>query len=198
MFGTFASVNDLYSSRLSDALSFASEQFKQKTRKGSNTPYLLHLLQVATWVGDYGGSEEQIIAALLHDYLEDIEGAQMEIVTQRFGSHVATMIEMLSDSAAQTPKPRWRPRKERYIQRLRYASAEIKLIACCDKLHNALSIVQDFQEVGELIWSRFSADKADTLWYYEEVTKALGHQWRHVALERLSNAVEQLRHIAKK
>ncbi|MEE2829203.1 MAG: HD domain-containing protein, partial [Myxococcota bacterium] len=74
-----------YSHRMDEALALVTEAFRNKRRKSTEIPYLSHLLQVAVWVAERGGSEEQIIAALLHDYLEDIEGSSAEELEAGFG-----------------------------------------------------------------------------------------------------------------
>lgn len=176
---------------MDEALALAAGAFRGRVRKGTGVPYLTHLLQVATWVFEEGGDEEQFIAALLHDYVEDIEGASIAELQGRFGERVARIVDGLTDAYVR-PKPPWQQRKEVYIARLRTAPAEIKLVAVCDKLHNASSMLRDLDRVGEALWGRFSASKQQTLWYYRTVTEALGEGWSHPLLERLQAVVRQL------
>lgn len=180
-----------YGPRVDDALALAAASFRDIVRKETTIPYLTHLLQVATWVGEHGGTEDQFIAALLHDYLEDIEGSSKAMLAQRFGPHVAELVEALSDTVVR-PKPPWRPRKEQYLARLAVKSPEVKLISAADKLHNARSIVRDHGNVGEAVWARFSAPKADTLWYYRGVLDALGTNWSHALLDELAETVREM------
>jgi (p)ppGpp synthase/HD superfamily hydrolase len=183
----------LYSVRLDEALAFAADAFRHKVRKGSNVPYLTHLLQVMVFVGENGGDEEQMIAAVLHDYLEDISGASRDVVAARFGERVASMVEALSDSTTGAgPKPAWEPRKQRYLARLRDEPAAVKLISTADKLHNARSIRRDLRVVGVDLWKRFTGTRDQTVWYYREVVLALGTGWSHVLLDELRTEVEQL------
>ena len=185
----------LYSSRLDEAVVFALDQFRTRVRKGTNVPYMTHLLSVMTLVGEYGGDEEQMIAAVLHDYLEDIPGAKAEYLVERFGEKVTAYVLALSDSTGH-PKPPWRTRKEQYLSHLSGESPELKLISCADKLHNCGSIRRDHQEMGDVIFSRFTGGKEGTLWYYRAVTAALGENWHHPLLTRLREEVEQLHHQA--
>ena len=180
-----------YSERVDAALVMAADAFRHKSRKGSGVPYLSHLLQVATSVMESHGDEDQIIAALLHDYLEDIPGATTEELTERFGPRVCSLVEALSDSQTH-PKPPWRERKERYLEHLRTTSDDVRLVSVCDKLHNASSILRDLDEVGEQVWERFSATREQTLWYYRAVTEALADGWSHPLLTRLQAVVEQI------
>jgi (p)ppGpp synthase/HD superfamily hydrolase len=183
----------MYSSRLDDALAFAADAFRHKRRKGSDIPYLTHLLQVMVFVGENGGDEDQMIAAVLHDYLEDCEGATREILAARFGERVAGIVEALSDSThSNTPKPAWEPRKKAYVAKLAAEPPDVKLVSVSDKLHNARSIRRDLARVGDALWQRFTGTKDQTLWYYREVVAALGTNWSHPLLEELRTEVDGL------
>ncbi len=180
-----------YSEKLDDALAFVADAFRTRIRKGSGIPYLTHLLAVMVIVAEHGGDEEQMLAALLHDYLEDIEGAEAETIEKRYGDRVARLVEGLSDSVT-LPKPPWKERKIAYIEHLRTAAPDLKLISTADKLHNARSIRRDFRTVGDQIWDRFTASKEQTLWYYRAIVDALATEWSHAALEELREEVDQL------
>lgn len=180
-----------YSERLDEALRFAAEQFRFRVRKGSGVPYVTHLLQVCCTVGEHGGDEDQMIAAVLHDYLEDIPGATREGLAERFGERVARLVVALSDSTT-LPKPSWPERKERYIEHLRREPPELKLISVADKLHNANSIVRDQVRMGDEVFERFSAEKAQTLWYYRAVVGALADGWDHELVAELDALVDRM------
>jgi (p)ppGpp synthase/HD superfamily hydrolase len=180
-----------YSPRLDQALALAADAFRHKVRKGSGVPYLTHLLQVMVYVGEHGGDEDQLIAAVLHDYLEDIEGATADQLRERFGDRVARLVEAMSDSTTH-PKPPWEQRKQRYVDRLAGEPAELKLICCADKLHNARSIRRDAALVGTALWDRFTASRDQTLWYYRSIVGALGQGWSHPLLGELEAEVEAL------
>ncbi len=180
-----------YSSRLDDALAFAAAAFRDRRRKGTDIPYLTHLLQVMVYVGEHGGDEEQMVAAVLHDYLEDIEGATSQELRERFGERVARLVEGLSDCTTQ-PKPPWEQRKRDYLEKLRTAAPELKLISAADKLHNAQSVRRDLMRMGEGIFGRFSASREQTLWYYRAVTRALEEGFEHALVAELREEVERL------
>jgi GTP pyrophosphokinase len=180
-----------YSERLDAALGFVAEAFRSHVRKGSGVPYLSHLLAVSALVSEHGGDEDQTIAALCHDYLEDVPGATRGELASRFGERVARFVEALSDSVGQ-PKPMWEERKRTYLAKLAVESPELKLISAADKLHNATSILRDYRVQGEGVWDRFTATREQTLWYYRELVVALGTGWTHPLLDELERVVEEL------
>lgn len=185
-----------YSPRLDRALAHVAETFRYQVRKGSDIPYLTHLLQVMVTVGEHGGTEEQMIAGLLHDSLEDIEGASVEQVEARFGAPVAEMVLALSDSTSPVSKAPWKERKQAYLDRLAGEPAAIKLVCAADKLHNARSIVRDLGLVGDAVWDRFSATCEETLWYYRTLVTALRTGWSHPLLDEVERAVDELHVVA--
>lgn len=184
-----------YSERVDAALGFVAAAFRHRARKGSNVPYLSHLLAVAALVAEHGGDEDQIVAALLHDYLEDIPGSSEGEVEQLFGARVARLVVALSD-ALEHPKPPWQERKQRYLDKLAHEPAELKLISAADKLHNARSLIRDHAQVGDALWQRFSASREQTLWYYRSVAQALGRNWSHPLLSELERCVDELLAVA--
>ncbi len=152
--------------RFHRAFLFAAEKHAGQTRKASTIPYIAHLMGVASLVLEFGGEEDQAIAALLHDVVEDCGGAPMlREVRRRFGDRVAKIVEGCTDSDT-TPKPPWRERKETYLRHLKNANAETRLVSAADKLNNIRSILSDYREVGEAIWARFNGGRDGTLWYY--------------------------------
>ncbi len=120
----------------------------RQKRKGTETPYVSHLLGVASLVLEHGGDEEQAIAALLHDAVEDQGAHQEPVIRERFGDRVADIVLGCTD-ADTLPKPPWRERKERYIEHLEHASSDVLLVSCADKVHNARAIVTDLKTHGD-------------------------------------------------
>jgi (p)ppGpp synthase/HD superfamily hydrolase len=148
------------------AFLFAAEKHAGQIRKASTIPYIAHLMGVASLVLEAGGDENLAIAALLHDVVEDCGGAPMlKEVRQQFGRHVAKVVEGCTD-ADTVPKPPWRERKENYIRRLKNEDADTRLVSAADKLNNVRSILSDYREWGESVWSRFNGGREGTLWYY--------------------------------
>lgn len=179
------------SDRFERAVALAVRAFRGKTRKGTTIPYTTHLFAVTSFVGEYGGDEEQMIAAVLHDYLEDVRGANPDELEREFGPRVRGLVEGLTDTMVH-PKPAWRARKETYIATLADKPAELKLISAADKLHNCMAIRRDYATHGEVLWSRFSGGRDGTLWYYRSVVGALRTGWNHDLATRLAGEVRAL------
>lgn len=154
------------SERFTDALTYATQLHANQTRKGGEVPYISHLLGVASIALEYGANEDEAIAALLHDAIEDQGGAATrEEIRRRFGDTVTQIVDGCTDTDT-TPKPPWRQRKEAYIAHIPQASASVRLVSAADKLHNARSILKDYRLIKEALWDRFQGGKNGTLWYY--------------------------------
>jgi GTP pyrophosphokinase len=161
-----------YSERFEQALTFAYRLHANQTRKGGDVPYVSHLLAVCGLVMEHGGSEDQAIAALLHDAVEDQGGrATGDAIEGRFGSEVRALVDACSDTD-EVPKPPWRRRKEAYLAHLLTASEQVRLISCCDKLHNARTILCELRVIGPRVFDRFSVGPEETLWYYRSLIEA--------------------------
>lgn len=181
-----------YSSRVLDALKLAMELHGEQRRKGTDIPYVTHLWAVAAIVGEHGGTEDQIIAALLHDSIEDQgDKINLKAIGIRFGGPVAEIVAACTDSD-RIPKPPWRERKERYLAHLWTAPPHVKLVSAADKLHNARAIVADLRQEGPEFWKRFNAGPEEQLWYYRELVQALRQDWPHRLVEELERMVAQL------
>ena len=157
------------SSRFESAFLLASRLHADQVRKGTTIPYISHLMAVAALVLEAGGDEDQAIAALLHDAVEDQGGKEvLEEIQDRFGPRVAAMVAALSDTD-QTPKPPWRERKVAYLAHLQFASPEVLRISLADKLHNARTILSDLRDQGNATWERFNGGREGSLWYYRSL-----------------------------
>jgi GTP pyrophosphokinase len=178
--------------RFERALLFASRKHHGQARKGTSTPYISHLLGVASLVLEAGGDEDLAIAALLHDVVEDCGGAPMlKEVRRRFGKAVAHVVEGCTDSDTY-PKPPWRERKERYLEHLRTADEDVRLVSAADKLHNVRTILCDYREVGEPVWERFQGKREGTLWYYRALVREFRRGRRTRLVKELERAVTEL------
>ncbi len=178
---------------LDRAFRFALEAHAGMTRKGSNIPYVSHLLQVAGLVFEHGGSAEQAAAGLLHDSVEDCEAVSVESIRQEFGAPVAHIVETCTDTAPgdrPDQKGPWRQRKERYLRQLRAAGAESALVAACDKRHNLGTLVADVRSEGRAYLARFNAPPDQQLWYHEQLVEIL----RTRVPPKLSADLERLLH----
>jgi GTP pyrophosphokinase len=152
--------------RFREALVYAAELHANQSRKASNIPYVAHLLGVTAIALEHGADEDEAIAALLHDAVEDQGGqATATEIRRRFGDRVIEIVLGCTD-ADTIPKPPWRERKERYIAHLDSGSPSIFLVSAADKLYNVRSIVADYRRIGEAVWTRFNGGREGTLWYY--------------------------------
>jgi GTP pyrophosphokinase len=142
-------------------------------RKGTQIPYTSHLLGVASLVLESGGDEEQAIAGLLHDAIEDVGPETAPTIRELFGERVLRIVEGCTDGVpdASGNKPDWRTRKVAYLAHLEQADADVLLVSASDKLYNARAIVTDLHTVGRVVFDRFTAGEAGTLWYYGELAR---------------------------
>ncbi len=178
--------------RFDEALAYAARLHGKQIRKGSGVPYISHLLGVCALVLEFGGDEDQAIAALLHDAIEDQGGdATRQEIRRRFGERVAAIVDGCSDTDT-LPKPPWKPRKEAYIARLRQAPADVRLVSAADKVHNARTLTADYRQQGENLWSRFRGGKEGTLWYFRELVRVFWDKGPQPIADELAQAVEDL------
>lgn len=147
---------------------------------------------MAGLVLEFGGTEDEAIAALLHDAVED-QGGQLtlERIRRRFGSAVADIVDACSDTDLEQ-KPEWRPRKEAYLAHIGHASSSAKLVSIADKLHNATAILRGYRLLSEGLWKRFNGGKDGTLWYYRSLVKAYKAAGSHPILDELDRVVTEL------
>lgn len=176
------------------AFDYAMQAHALQTRKGTAVPYLAHLVGVSSLVLDYGGDEDQAIAGLLHDVVEDHGQHHLTQIRDRFGHHVAQIVLDCTDGtqeeknaalSAEEKRANWELRKQRYLAHLNEVSETSLLVSACDKLHNARAILTDLRSplTGEHVFDRFTAGKAGTLWYYTRLSEVFAARGSPVALE---------------
>jgi (p)ppGpp synthase/HD superfamily hydrolase len=186
------------SPKFEQALLYAVLVHAGQIRKGSNIPYISHLLGVASIALEYCANEDEAIGALLHDAGEDAGGdGRIEDIRHRFGDAVADIVQGCTD-AVTIPKPPWQKRKEDYIAHVSGASASVRLVSASDKLHNARSILRDFRQHGDNVWARFKGGKEGTLWYYRSLIAAFRQAGNSELVEELDRVVTELEQLAAK
>jgi (p)ppGpp synthase/HD superfamily hydrolase len=177
------------SNTFGNALAFAAKLHGKQTRKGSDTPYISHLLAVTAIALDHGATEDEAIAAVLHDAVEDQGGqATLEEIRRRFGDQVASIVAACSDTD-ESPKPPWRERKAAYVARLRTEPYSVRLVVAADKLHNVRDVLRSYRIHGDDLWSHFKGGRDGTIWYYGAVVDALNQA--ATAEEKQLNALIQ-------
>ena len=183
----------MISERYKNALDVTFDLHKNDQRKGKSTPYIAHLLSVSSFVLEDGGTEDEAIAALLHDALEDHPDLiSYQDLVSRFGVNVAGIVRACSDTPDDFKggeKPPWKERKQAYLDHLKHSSSGVLRVALADKLHNSSDLIADLQIYGESVWNRFNAGKKDQAWFYRQLLK--------VFTERISDSrlLTQFRHI---
>lgn len=183
--------------RFEEALLLANQLHTDQIRKGSKTPYISHLLGTAALVLQDGGDEDEAIAALLHDAVEDQGGEEtLALIRDKFGEKIAKIVDDCSDTNT-TPKPPWRKRKEDHIARLKEASASTHRIMLADKLHNARALLRTLRDHGEATWEIFRGGKDGVLWYYRTLHKVLGETNQGHLWQEFGGVIEEIERIAE-
>ncbi|HVZ21922.1 MAG TPA: HD domain-containing protein [Vicinamibacterales bacterium] len=182
------------SRRYDDALRYAHEVHASQTKKGTDVPYLAHLLGVSSIVLDDGGTEDEAIAALLHDAAEDHGGrARLDDIRARFGDAVAKIVEDCTDAWSE-PKPPWKERKATYVEHAKTLAPPSLRVSAADKVHNTYGILRDLRNIGEEAWAAYEASADDVLAYYQGLVRSYreaggGHLVEE--LERIVRGIER-------
>jgi GTP pyrophosphokinase len=174
----------------------AAQLHADQLRKGTDVPYLAHLLGVASIALEYGASEDEAIAALLHDAAED-QGGMVTVgsIRQRFGDKVADIVVECTDTFEERPPP-WRQRKEGYLASIANETPSARLISRADKLQNATAILRDYRQHGDQLWDRFEGGRDGILWYYRSLADAFSDLEPSPLSDRLEEAVSELERAA--
>lgn len=181
------------SGRFDDAFRYAHQVHSEQRRKGTNAPYIGHLMGVTSIVLDDGGNEDEAIAALLHDAAEDHGGRErLEDIRARFGDSVARIVEDCTDSW-DTPKAPWAERKHAYVHHARTLPRSSLRVSAADKVHNAYAILRDLRNSGEAVWERFSAAPDNVMSYYERLVRAFREAGGGPLVDELDRIVRGIR-----
>ena len=197
--------------RFDAAVVFASRLHASQRRKGTDTPYVSHLFAVSALVLANGGSDGAVIAALLHDSLEDqgdgYPGGRAALraeIDARFGREVGEIVDELTDDSAiakpegeaRGSRKEWLARKQLYIDHARHISLDACVVSCADKLHNLRSMIADHAEVGDKLWRRFrTGSKDDQVWYHAALAAAFRGRASDALVEALDEAVAALKRL---
>ena len=186
----------IYSERFLEAFAYAARLHGRQTRKGTNKPYIGHLMSVASIVIAYGGDEEMAIAALLHDAVEDAGGLKrLREIRKKFGKRVARIVDGCTDAYGE-PKPPWLERKQKYIARVAGEAEDTRLVSAADKLSNARDVLADVRVDGDVAFERFQGKKDGTLWYYRMLVTVFREAGTNPLVEELARVVAELEKVA--
>ena len=170
------------------ALQIAAKAHVNQRRKGSDIPYIVHPVAVGMILMKAGYDETLIAAGILHDTVEDTDLTLVDI-EHEFGTEIAEIVEGCSEPDKSLS---WDERKLHTIEYLKRAPSDIRIVACADKLHNIRSISNDYQRIGNEIWSKFNAGKEKQKWYYTQIVESLRYQNSFPLVEELEEAVHHL------
>lgn len=190
--------------RFTRAVDYA-RQVHVNYRKGTTVPYMAHLLGVASLVMgesghvDFPVTEDMVIAALLHDAVEDEGGLpRLRDIEANFGREVAKIVEGCTDSFEEdsSKKLEWEVRKKSYIDRLWKEPEGTLLVSAADKLYNARAILEDYRKIGAAIWSRFKRGRKEQLWYFGELSKVYEERGSNRLTEELKRVIGELKRLS--
>lgn len=189
----------LLTNRFVEALGYAAELHLHQRRKGKGQPYVGHLLGVAAIVIQHGGGEDEVIAALLHDAVEDQGGLpRLDEIREKFGERVARVVDGCTDSYEVSGEKRdWLERKRAYIAKVAHESADVQLVSAADKLANAREILADYRVEGDAVFKRFQGRKEGTLWYYRALVDVFRQGGPNPLIDELDRVVTELESLAK-
>jgi (p)ppGpp synthase/HD superfamily hydrolase len=193
-------LSDPTNGQLASAMSYAALIHGTQKRKGTTIPYISHLMSVSALVMEHGGNEDQAIAGLLHDALEDCGPEHEKVIRANWGSRVAKIVQDCTDGVpdANGKKADWHARKRKYLEHLLSVDIDSLLVSACDKLHNARAIVSDLR-AGHDVFARFNAGRDGTLWYYRSLAEAISSRLGKSApiARELTSAVACMSELAK-
>jgi (p)ppGpp synthase/HD superfamily hydrolase len=177
------------------ALVLAAIVHAEGIRKQTGIPAISHPLGVASIGLEHGADEDEAIAALLHDAVEDGGGPRiLGLIHAAFGERVAGIVEACT--IPKLPGTTWRKRKEEFLARLQEASASVRLVKASDALHNARAILSEYREMGEGLWARFNGSKLDVLWYYRELVEHFRRSGPRGLSQELDRVVTEIERLA--
>jgi len=174
--------------RIEEAMRFACEAHKTQTRKSDGSPYVVHPLMCAHMLTRKGFEDDVIIAALLHDVLEDT-GVAKETIRAQFGNHVLEIVEGVTEDKTLP----WEERKAKYVDMVRSSSKEAKAVSIADKIHNLQSLLFAYEEYGPALWEKFNKGKKEKVWFEELCLAMFKETWSHPLVDEYEKLVGRMR-----
>ncbi len=184
-------------SKLQKAIDFAARLHLGQVRKGDNAlPYVSHPFSVAWILSGFTEDEDIVVAGLLHDVLEDVEGYDYADLERDFGARIALIVKDVSEdrdpeNLSGDMRASWEARKDRYLKSLAESGQEALIVAAADKIHNLRSMIRSYEKEGEAIWEKFNSPPDKKLWFYNEVLKILDSRLESPIVEEFRNTYEE-------
>ena len=150
---------------------------RRKAGRGFEATHVLSVALIAQW---FGFDEDTVVAAILHDTLEDTS-LDAGVIRRRFGRHVLAVVEDVTEPPRARP---WRARKEAYVERLRTSPRDAaRAVASADKIHNLSSLAAGIEARGSAFIDAFTTGVDDMVWYQQRVYRMLVETWAHAILD---------------
>lgn len=185
-----------YSYAIEQAIRAASVLHKDQVRKGSVPyPYITHLFAVATIVSDYTNDEDTIVAALLHDTLEDTDYTEQELEDD-FGGAVKDIVLALTEPQPIPGESRdFTYQKKQYVKQLKDASERALVVAAADKIHNMRAIVEEYIDDHSGFLAYFGPNLADRMMMYQEISNVLNRRLRNTILAEFNSVFTEYKNF---
>lgn len=174
--------------RVEEAMRFALEAHKDQVRKSDGSPYGIHLLMCAHMLTRHDFEDDVVIAALLHDVLEDTDRGE-ESIRSLFGDHVLEIVKGVTEDKALP----WEARKEAYVGKVRKSEEAVKAVSIADKIHNMQSLLFTYEKQGPTLWNKFSRGKDAKLWFEELCLTMFKETWQHPLVDEYEKLVVHMR-----
>lgn len=180
--------------RLLEAVAFAADLHANQARKVTGGPYLRHLLEVAQIAVAHGANEDEAIAALLHDAVEDQGGlSTLKKIRRPFGDKVAQIVG--GCTAPKAPGATWRQRKAAYLARLPKTSSSVLLVSAADKVANARALLIEYRVIGDPLWARFNGTMPGIIWYYRRLAETFRNTGPEALADELDRVVSEIERL---
>ena len=182
----------MYSYKIEQAIKAAALLHQDQVRKGAvKLPYVTHLVSVMLILRDYTTDEDTLVAALLHDTLEDTDYTEEELRND-FGEKVAKLVVTVSEPRYKGDKKiPWLERKKAYAKQLRKGPKEAVMIAAADKIHNFRSLVEEYCEDIDAFLRDFGRDLETRLEAYQHIANAINNRLKDGIVHEFNHTFEQ-------
>ncbi len=182
----------MYSYRIEQAIRAACVLHNDQTRKGTMPfPYITHLFSVACMLHDYTTNEDVIIAALLHDAVEDTDYS-LEELEEDFGKSVREIVAAVSEPYHDgDQKISWVESKKRYAKQLKAGPVEAVMVAAADKAHNFRTVIEEYYHDHNRFMQDFGKHLHERLEVYQDIANAINSRLSGPLLTEFNYVFEQ-------